>query len=325
MPQVSNLKKTRAPRRPQPLSAAIPAHANPRRPHLTYSDKLRIIDFYRAHQNLPGVTQASVVQHFRAEFPALSQSTLSGYLAREQEIRAYIEQNPNYLAYKQPVRVALPEVEAALTEWVHERLRRGLRFTGDLLCEKGHQFCDSLNISPGRRIGFTHGWLDRFKERLGLREVWFHGEAASAPIEQIAPETARLQQILQGYEPSEVYNFDETAHFFRQPPKHALGFEQMSGLKDDKTRMSLGLCSNADGSDKRAPLFIGYHQKPRAFKGYTAAALGYEYSFNDTAWMRTDVFEKWALSFDADMRRQNRQVLLLCDNASSHKKFDATN
>ncbi|EUC66190.1 tigger transposable element-derived protein, partial [Rhizoctonia solani AG-3 Rhs1AP] len=137
-------------------------------------------------------------------------------------------------------------------------------------------------------------------------------------------ETARLQQILQGYEPSEVYNFDETAHFFRQPPKHALGFEQMSGLKDDKTRMSLGLCSNADGSDKRAPLFIGYHQKPRAFKGYTAAALGYEYSFNDTAWMRTDVFEKWALSFDADMRRQNRQVLLLCDNASSHKKFDAT-
>lgn len=35
------------------------------------------------------------------------------------------------------------------------------------------------------------------------------------------------------------------------------------------------------------------------------------------------IYARWALRFDADMRRQNRQVILLCDNASSHKKFDA--
>lgn len=290
MPQVSNLKKSHAPRRPRPLSVAV--QANTKRPHLTYNDKLRIIDFYRAHEGLPGVTQSSVAQYFRSEYPSLSQSTLSSYLSREKEIREYVESHPTHLAYKQPIRVALPEIEAALTEWVYDRLRRGVRFTGDLICEQGHMFCEALGIPQDHQIGFSHGWLDRFKERLGLREVWFHGEAASAPIDQIGPEQARLQQILQNYPPSEVYNFDETAHFFRQPPKHALGLEAMSGLKDDKTRMSLGLCANADGSDKRPPLFIGYHEKPRAFKGYSAGALGYEYDFNDTAWMRVNVFEK---------------------------------
>ncbi|CAE6457263.1 unnamed protein product, partial [Rhizoctonia solani] len=141
--------------------------------------------FYRAHQYLPGVTQASVVQHFRSKYPTLSQSTLSNYLSREQEIREYVEKNPNHLALKKPIRVSLPVVEAALTEWVHERLRRGIRFTGDLICEQGRQFCNALDIPPSKQIGFSHGWLDRFKERLGLREVWFHGEAASAPLELI--------------------------------------------------------------------------------------------------------------------------------------------
>jgi hypothetical protein len=54
----------------------------------------------------------------------------------------------------------------------------------------------------------------------------------------------------------------------------------MSGVKDDKTRMSLGFCANADGSDKHRPLFIGHNKKPHAFKGNTAAALGFDYECN---------------------------------------------
>jgi hypothetical protein len=292
MPQVSNLKKTRAPRRPRPLSAAVPVNTSYRRQHLTYSDKLDIIDFYRAHQDLPGVTQSLAVQRLRVKYPTLSQSTLSDYLSREQEIRDYVRQNPTCLSYKQPLRVTLPQVDAALTKWVFERLRRGVRLTGDVICEKARQFCNDFNIPPRSRIKFTHGWLDHFKERLGLREVWFHGEAASAPIDQIPPEQVRLQSILQQYSPPDCYNFDETAHFFRQVPRHALGLPHMSGVKDDKTRMSLGFCANADGSDKRRPLFIGHYEKPHAFKGNTAAALGFDYEFNRTAWMNGDVWER---------------------------------
>ncbi|KEP49219.1 putative tigger transposable element derived-like protein [Rhizoctonia solani 123E] len=35
------------------------------------------------------------------------------------------------------------------------------------------------------------------------------------------------------------------------------------------------------------------------------------------------MWNKWLSRFNADMRRQKRRVLLLCDNASAHKKFNS--
>ncbi|QRV92210.1 tigger transposable element-derived protein 6 [Ceratobasidium sp. AG-Ba] len=98
----------------------------------------------------------------------------------------------------------------------------------------------------------------------------------------------------------------------------------MLGFKDEKSRLSLGLCTNEDGSDKRDPLFIGYYEKPRLFGGQTGAALGFDFEFDPTAWMNDKVWTRWILRFDAEMRQQNCNVLLLCDNAPSHKKFDRT-
>jgi hypothetical protein len=288
MPQVSNLKKTLAPWRPRPLSVAVPAQTSCRWQHLTYSDKFDIIDFYRAHQDLPCVTQSLAVQSLHVK-PTLSQSTLSGYLCRDQEIRDYTRQNSNWISYKQPLRVTLPQVDTALIQWVYERLRRGVRLTGDVICEQARQFCNTFEIPTHNRLKFTHGWLDHFKERLGLREVWFHGEAPSAPIDQIPPKQVHLQLLLQSYSLPDCYNFDETAHFFRQVLRHALGLPQMSGIKGDKTRMSLGFCANADGSDKRRPLFIGHYEKPQ---GNTAATLGFDYEFNSTAWTNGQVWAR---------------------------------
>ncbi|KAF8594340.1 hypothetical protein BDV93DRAFT_425342, partial [Ceratobasidium sp. AG-I] len=61
-----------------------------------------------------------------------------------------------------------PKVDAALTLWVFERLRRGIRLTGELICEKARWFSDSFPSPIHRQLAFSNGWLDRFKERLGL-------------------------------------------------------------------------------------------------------------------------------------------------------------
>ncbi|KAF8675676.1 hypothetical protein RHS04_06624 [Rhizoctonia solani] len=95
MPQTSNLKKISS---PKASPTAFCRH------------------YYREHEGLPGATQASEVQHFRIEYLTLSQSTLSSYLSREKEIREYIDKNPNRLTYKKPTRVALSQIELALTE-----------------------------------------------------------------------------------------------------------------------------------------------------------------------------------------------------------------
>ncbi|QRW23882.1 Tc5 transposase DNA-binding domain-containing protein [Rhizoctonia solani] len=219
MSPLPKLKKSRAPRRPRPISVAVPAQKSTRRSNLTFSDKLRIIDFYREHQGLPGVTQASVVQHFRAEYPTLSQSTLPSYLSKEEQIRDYIRKNPNRLAYKKPTRVALPQIELALTEWVQNRVRLGLGFTGDLLCEQGRKLCEELGVPDDEKIAFSHGWLDRFKERLRLRESWPNREVASAPVEQVAPERARLQQLLPKCSLSEGSDLDENDLRYDHPER----------------------------------------------------------------------------------------------------------
>ncbi|KAG8699747.1 hypothetical protein FRC08_005126 [Ceratobasidium sp. 394] len=171
-PTVSH-KGIRTPRRPRPLSVAVSAQPRVRRQHLTYTDKLRVLDYYHAHSHL---TQVDVVQALRSEYPNLSQSTLSNYLSHEQEIRDYVRLNPDHMRYKKPLRVALPDVDAALAEWVRDRLGKGVRLTGELICEKGRWFCEEMGIPDERRISFSSGWLDSFKERLGLREVWYGGE-----------------------------------------------------------------------------------------------------------------------------------------------------
>lgn len=59
--------------------------------------------------------------------------------------------------------------------------------------------------------------------------------------------------------------------------------------------------------------------RPRCF-GKTYDPKTYvDYYSNKSAWMVAAIFEDWLCAFDRKMRRQKRKVILLMDNASSHK------
>ncbi|KAG8716536.1 hypothetical protein FRC09_015629 [Ceratobasidium sp. 395] len=140
-------------------------------PHMTFQDKLYILDLY--HTN--GWTQEQTVRHLRANgYPTLSQSTLSGYLKQEQDIRAYMAANPSNGHLKQKPRVKLPEVEAALWEWVVEKREAEggeLKLTGAEICDKAREICEELGVPEQDIIKFSNGWLDRLKTRFGLRDL----------------------------------------------------------------------------------------------------------------------------------------------------------
>ena len=59
---------------------------------------------------------------------------------------------------------------------------------------------------------------------------------------------------------------DETGLFYRMSPDRTIAARQIGGLKKDKTRITIALCANADGSEKRELFFIAHSQKPRCFK-----------------------------------------------------------
>lgn len=72
-----------------------------------------------------------------------------------------------------------------------------------------------------------------------------------------------------------------------------------------------------DGSDKRPLLVVGKSAKPRCFKG--TKNLPVKYVANSRSWMTRVIFTDWLVSFDNEMKRQDRSVCLLLDNCSAHR------
>ncbi|XP_015363874.1 PREDICTED: tigger transposable element-derived protein 1-like [Diuraphis noxia] len=75
----------------------------------------------------------------------------------------------------------------------------------------------------------------------------------------------------------------------------------------------------------RKPLVIGKSKKPRCFKNMDISSLPVIWKFNKKAWMTTEIMEQWLRYFNADMRSQNRNVLIFLDNAACHPKIELSN
>ena len=72
-------------------------------------------------------------------------------------------------------------------------------------------------------------------------------------------------------------------------------------------------------------MVIGKSLNPRCFKNVNKSALPVTYRANSKAWMRSDIFGEWLEYINSGFRAQNRKILLLIDNASSHFNPDKYN
>src|SRR3954454_21350931 len=83
---------------------------------------------------------------------------------------------------KRPSVVHFANVEEALILWIEKALECNLTITVHIIKQKGKRFTELLNIQD---FGDSTGWLSNFKQRYSIREYSKHGEAQSAPIEQL--------------------------------------------------------------------------------------------------------------------------------------------
>jgi hypothetical protein len=75
-----------------------------------------------------------------------------------------------------------------------------------------------------------------------------------------------LQTIAGEYAEENIYNIDKTGLFWKMLPSRGLLSQSQPGLKKDKTRISIAVCTNATGTD-RLPLWIIRKAKtPRALQ-----------------------------------------------------------
>jgi hypothetical protein len=177
------------------------------------------------------------------------------------------------------------ESEMVLFTWYQQAGASNIPTDGTTLREKAKIIAAQVNID---NFSASNGWVSRFKDRHGLVFKKPAGESAEVSVESTDARLESLLSLLEGYEPHDVYNADETGLFFSLLPDRTLAYkgESCRGGKHSKDRLTVLLCVNSDGSDKQVPIVIGKSPKPRCFKN--VKKLPTKYHPNGKAWMTTD-------------------------------------
>jgi len=82
-----------------------------------------------------------------------------------------------------------PTVEQALALWIDQVVDGNCSLSGHTVIQKAATFAQRLGIQNFRG---SNGWFDRFKKRYGVRNYLRHGEANSAPLEDLQQHRTEL-------------------------------------------------------------------------------------------------------------------------------------
>lgn len=122
------------------------------------------------------------------------------------------------------------------------------------------------------KIEFSSGWVRRFRERWGIVFSKTYGEAQSADPAAVREAQRLIGEWLVSYTPDNIFNEDETGMFINLEPSRTLMTEgeksKVRGIKKQKERLTVALCSNMTGSVKMKPYIIGKSKNPRPFKNF---------------------------------------------------------
>ena len=231
--------------------------------------------------------------------------------------------NDSYQAsLKREKKVQFPIIEEALTVWIDKALQAGLVLTESILATKALDFA---LLCKEEKFKASHGWLDNFKKRHNLKQYNIHGEAGSAPIQDLASMREKLHQTLRDYDPKDIFNCDETGLFWKMKPSRTISNGPVAGTKQSKDRVTVLFTCNSTGTEKLRPLFIHKYENPRALKNINKNSLPVNYYWNKKSWMQVSIWNDYLKKLDSRMRVQNRHILLLIDNAPTHALYENTN
>jgi Tc5 transposase DNA-binding domain/Fission yeast centromere protein N-terminal domain len=178
----------------------------------------------------PSYKQQEIAREFMEQYPDLKidRSTVSKILKNADKYEfcddTHAEKTFRHRSVKYPM------LERAMNMWISQVTTEGMIISDSIVKEKGHQFAQALAI-PDESITFSNGWTTKFKQRNGLKKIIMHGEAASAPLENLPEERRKLQELLSNYNPEDIYNADETGLFYRLLPNQTLSTKPMAGKK----------------------------------------------------------------------------------------------
>jgi hypothetical protein len=213
-------------------------------------------------------------------------------------------------------------LEKALYLWFKDMRQKGGPINGLVLKTKATHFG---KILVSQDFEASSGFISRFIKRHGIKLQTKCGESESVCEETVNEWKAKVKQIIANYEPKNIFNIDETAVLWRlmQSKTYALPEESTKGYKKSKDRVTAALIVNTDGSERYLAI-IGKSRSPRCFKGIKNFPI-FKYYNNSTSWMTSNIFTEMIQILDKKFRLNNRKVIMILDNCSSHPNLKLTN
>ena len=181
----------------------------------TNQQRIEVLDWYHAN----GKNQTLTARHFDPIYPNLhlKQPIISSWVKDEAKWRAAYEADGGVARLAKRVSTTLhPQVTEMLELWIEMACEDGLILTGEIIRQKWRSFADLAKIPPDERLVLSEGWLTRLKERIGLKEMKRHGNAASAHLNTVEKARQRIKTLIQqsGFTARNIFNMDETGLFY---------------------------------------------------------------------------------------------------------------
>lgn len=290
---------------------------------LTIGKKLEILAELKK-----GATPTNLAQKFDVARTTINDiksnaAELEKFLTRMESGDSFVK---NRKTVKSATNVALDE---AVFLWFLQKRNEGIPISGPILCEKALMFNEKLNGDAGFKA--SEGWLYKFKQRHGIRQLNIEGEKLSAASAEIVSDfKKKFDELMRenGYTRDQVYNADETGLNYKALPTKTLASfcENFApGYKMQKQRVTLMMCANANGTHRLPLLVLGSAKRPHCYKGISMDALPVTYRNQKKAWMTQSIFTEWfhvifVPSVQDDLKKKNlpQKAILLLDNAGAH-------
>ncbi|XP_069105391.1 tigger transposable element-derived protein 4-like [Argopecten irradians] len=287
--------------------------ASPKRKVLTLNDKIEAIKLLDA-----GKPAYKVAQDF-----GVGKTQIQNLRKRKLELINDFENNVPGESKRRRYLTGNEEINSLTYEWFKDASARRINISGPLLKTKALNFAEDLGKTDFKA---SQGWLQSFTKRFNIVFGSMSGERGDVNKQTVAEWTNKLSEICESYNPSDIFNMDETGLFFKDTTKKTFYTkgEDCAGGKRSKERITVALCASMTG-EKIRPLVIGKSRKPRCFNKIKTESLPVDYYFNSKAWMTSAIFEDFLKKLNRKMKAQKRKILLFIDNAPSHPSIDLSN
>lgn len=213
------------------------------------------------------------------------------------------------------------DLEMYLSQWVVDVRQKRIPLRGSFIRDQALKYNEVYKV-PNFKA--KHSWYRYFTKKIKLplsRRVGNPDdmEAATRWL------NGKLKNLLSYYHPDDIYNLDEFVLFVDALPRKGRDVEgkEFNECRDTKRRVTLALCANMSGSDKRPVHMITTHAQQQSMSTSSFnAPLRVRTDSSTNGWMTKSIFMRWLKDWNEELKAQERQIVLVMDSCSSHGCVD---